>query len=568
MQFGRLFWLTGLILAVILQIGLLSSALPLGIPEEWVWSRVPAGASSLLGVLVNLLCLGCYLAFVWGGSQRVPMASRGERLGWLAGLLVLAGLSMWTMRGQSDGVYGHAGLPWVTYYSRMSGYFTQATQHTGNLQDLLADYEQTVREGDYLHQGTHPPGLPIYFYVWLNLCEQFPTLRDGLLATQPLAIQDGIDVIEEYGGGRSAGFRPEYRAVLWGNVALTHLLAAFTLVPIFLVTLHFRGPYVAWWLAGLWPLCPGVLVFMPKSDVLFPLLSAWTVCLYALGLIAPRAWQRGLWALLAGAVLWIGLMLSLALLVVGVILALWTLLESWQRALPAPSSASAADSAAIGKPFWQVWRSDWKRSLNRPWMRFLPWEMVAGGMAGILLPTLFVWWCYDLNMGNVWSINLAKHGEFYEHNTRTYLAWLLVNPLELIFSLGAPVSLLLILPCTRLGRLQSGEAFDRLALAVLITWALLWLSGKNMGEAARLWIFLFPLLMLAGVSGLTGGMQRYQRMTTGPDSNPNPTLADPTSPRFANIPWVLLGAAQALVTAVTVTSIDGFDYAWFLRGPG
>lgn len=562
MQFGRPFWLTGLILAVLLQVGLLSSTLPLGIPNEWVWSRVPAGSTIGFGVLVNLLCLGCYLAFVWGGSRFVPLASRRERLGWLAGLLILGCLSMWTMRGQSVGVYGHAGLPWVTYYPRMSGYFTQAAQHEGTLQELLAGYEQTVREGDYLHQGTHPPGLPIYFYAWLQVCEQFPQLRDLLLASQPMAISDGIDVIEEYGGGRLAGFRAEYRAVLWGNVLLTHLLVALTVVPLFLLTRHFRGGYVAWWLAGLWPLCPGVLVFLPKSDVLFPVLSAWTVCLYVWGGSAPRAWQRGVWAALAGAVLWIGLMFSLALLVVGVILALWTLLESWQRAAP------PTDSTTAGKPARNVWLSSWISTLSRPWWRSLSWEMVAGGLAGILLPSLLVWWWFDLNLANVWSINLAKHGEFYEHNTRTYLAWLLVNPLELIFSLGAPVSLLLIIPIVRLGRLQSGDPFDRLALAVLITWALLWVSGKNMGEAARLWIFLFPLLMLASVSGLSSSQQHDQQIFAEPDTIPPPMQGSPTALQAENIPWVFLGAAQAVVTAVTVATIDGFDYAWFLQRPG
>ncbi|MEZ5950657.1 MAG: hypothetical protein R3C12_15865 [Planctomycetaceae bacterium] len=529
MGFSRRVLLIAIPAGALLQIVLLLvPQVPLGIPGEWTWSRTPTGTTNPISLLLTALLLTAYLLFLRFGSLRISAATGWRRLGWCLLLWLFACMPMWSLRGLSDGIYGHAGLTWVTYYPRMSGYFTQASQHNGDLTSLLRGYENTVREGDYLHQGTHPPGLPIYFSLWLKACRASPGFRDFLLSTQPLEIGQGLEVIEEFAVHAGVSFGPEHRAVLWGNVLLTHLLTAATVLPLFLLTSTFIRADFAWWLSGLWPLCPGLVVFMPKSDVLFPLVSMLTVGLFLMSVSAKRRTCRIGLAWLAGLTLWLGLLMSLALLVVAAILACWCLLRA----------AAAVESDPL------VPDISFKKLLRGGWLVRIPWDVVLAASCGILLPCLGLWWLYDLNLATVWRINLAKHGEFYDHNTRNYLAWLLENPLELAFSLGGPLFVLTISAVWRFRWRPRGDALGHLAYSVVLVWVLLWLSGKNMGESARLWIFLFPLILLVVAS------QFPRHGTTAPEAD-------------APFPWLLCGVAQALVAGVTVASLDGFDYSAF-----
>src|SRR5207253_327112 len=87
-----------------------------------------------------------------------------------------------------------------------------------------------------------------------------------------------------------------------------------------------------------------------------------------------------------------------------------------------------------------------------------------------------------------------NHAGFYSHFPRTHWKWLLVNPVELTVAAGVPLTVLAIWSIVgqwrRADVRQTGHIW-----AWLVALGLLWLSGKNMGEAARLWIFLMPFLV-------------------------------------------------------------------------
>src|SRR5262249_50371344 len=111
--------------------------------------------------------------------------------------------------------------------------------------------------------------------------------------------------------------------------------------------------------------------------------------------------------------------------------------------------------------------------------------------AGFALPTLAAWIAFGLNLPAVWWLNLQNHAGFYSHFSRTWWKWLLVNPIEFAFAAGGPRGG----SAARVAVLQvpvHGRAAPQHVWAGLATLGLLWLSGKNMGEAARLWIFLMP----------------------------------------------------------------------------
>jgi len=183
---------------------------------------------------------------------------------------------------------------------------------------------------------------------------------------------------------------------------------------------------------------------------------------------------------------------------------------------------------AVAVTVWETWSSD--RMDRRRCLR------VASIGAGVALATfialcLTVFWQADLNLLKVWLANFHNHARFYEQFPRTWWKWLLVNPLELSVAIGPPIMVLAI------SGLLAWRHFtwkQRSAVAGLVIWFFLWLSGKNSGEAARLWIFLMP--WWCWIAGLA--LERLLRES-------------------AKLP--LLGVAcQLLASAIVATGVSGF----------
>ena len=70
----------------------------------------------------------------------------------------------------------------------------------------------------------------------------------------------------------------------------------------------------------------------------------------------------------------------------------------------------------------------------------------------------------------------------------------------------------------------------------------MWISGKNMGEAARLWLLLQPWVVVAAAGALS-----------------DQCASAPKTPPARNAIWLALLAVQAIACIATVTRVDGFD---------
>ena len=98
------------------------------------------------------------------------------------------------------------------------------------------------------------------------------------------------------------------------------------------------------------------------------------------------------------------------------------------------------------------------------------------------------------------SWNLHHHARFYDEYPRTYRLWLVVNPLELAIALGTPS----VVWCVTALRAPLGLPVT--VWSTLLVLALTNLTGRNMGEVARLWmLYMPPLLVGAGY-----GCDRYK----------------------------------------------------------
>ncbi len=209
---------------------------PLGVSGEWTWSRSPLSWDTVLGSLVASAVGGVYLVFVLAGRRRLPRANEAEACGWMAMLVVAAFVWLWTVQQSVPAPFNLAKVPWVLYYPRSSGYFWQARYEVTNAQQCLADYEQLMAERDYLHIGTHPPGLILAYRGLLHVCEDWPSVRKLLVATQPPAVRESFAVLKEPSNQQGGQVVEESDiASLWLAALLTQLAAAITTVGVYLL---------------------------------------------------------------------------------------------------------------------------------------------------------------------------------------------------------------------------------------------------------------------------------------------------------------------------------------------
>lgn len=443
---------------------LLGSAIPLGVEGEWVWNRVTR-PPELARYLVPTLAGVAYVSFVTGGW--VWLQSRSERwviLGLPLLLTVAAGLQATILNLPAPGL-GLERIPISLYSTASSGYFWHARLHPA--QTFVQDYEDWVSKQDRFHIGTHPPGLFLLNRFVLEALGQRPKAAQFLVRHAPKRMREGLQVL-------GAELQLHEAAALLAVALLTWGASLATALPVYLLARLGEKPAIAWLAAATWPVVPGPLLFYPVSDCLFPFLAATFVWLS----VAAIRYRSLLLAIAAGVALWAGLMLSLAFLAL----------------LPIPAGCS------LLYPYFEVLD---RRTFLRQAVRNVVRTM--GGIAlGVGLCWLAMLAAFDLNMVTVWRINLSKHAGFYDAFPRSYWPWLGINLLEFGTMCG-PAAFV----ASALGLFVSIRS-SRFNLVRTLTWCwlgtviLLDLSGKNMSEAARLWLFLTPFaaIGLASASNL------------------------------------------------------------------
>ena len=523
---------------------LMTPSIPLGVPGEWTWARRSWTEIDPLACFWSLLlCAGYWRAVQWGESRsldpQVRASSRdivrtqpsklartwGSRLRdvRLAGLCVLAFAWLFGMLCIQPDYQGIARSPTVLYYTRTEGYFHQAAFEVQNSREFLHSYRDTIASGDdpdrYLHLGTHPPGLTLAYRGLLVGFERYPRVAEALIAMEPSRFREGIAALRQFPTPRGQPLSPAEEATLWAATLLTLLAVAGACWPIYHLTLRMSDRVTAWRAAALWPLVPSLLVFFPKSDLLCPVIALTSCWLWLDG------WSRFRWGqcVLAGAGFFCGLMLTLALAPVALLLVIQTGLERWTRREEFRDRRVWADVAAV-----------------------------LAAVVGFMVPLVGLSAWGGCNLFAIWMQNLSNHALFYAHNPRSFGAWLAVNPIEAAFSLGMPLACLVAGGAVRgvRQRLVSPLAFSQTVSWVSV-WAILWLSGKNMGEAARLWIFLAPWPVMTAALGL----QRPGVATLGLSR-----LDDVESQRI----WKWILALQLLACLWTSMSVDGFHFAELL----
>ena len=519
----------GLILVVALSaisVALLwLTSIPLGIPSEWTWERISAdGAESeiVLGIIQAGIAGIVYVLVAWLGARRIGTCSRLEVVGWLLGISIVGCGWMLAVQEAPRSGWRMSKAAFVLYYPGSSGYFHKARYEMPDSVEFLRDYEDLMSEGDVLHVGTHPPGLFLIYRSLIDLLDDRPALSQSIAITAPESTAEAFAIIDELEQRSGKELTTADRAVIWLATILTQTCCVLAVVPIFLLIRQSCSRETSWQTAVFWPLLPALAIFIPKSDVLFVLPATLLIWSW---LCATRH-QSFFIGSIAGAIGWGGLFCSLAFLPVGLIAFVASLLAAIK-----PQENDDHHEEAIktnGLPTAVV------RSL---------WKPLLGGIIAVAGLTLVVSLLCEMNLLRVWVYNYHNHAGFYARFTRTVWMWWLVNPLELIFAVGVPVMFLAARTIRKYGTSWRIVQQRPLLASFLSVWTLLWLSGKNSGEAARLWIPLFPALLAVSASESDGSPESISNENSNGESQ-----------------WLILLACQEIVCLATVLRVSGFHF--------
>ena len=498
------------------------SEIPLGIPGEWEWQRIPLDLVSgeVLLALVEMAIVGAVLLLMFrGGLQRIGACSRRELTAWLAGLTAAGFVWLSTVQSTPPSPWDSGKVPFVVYYPGVSGYFHKARYEIEDTAQFLSGYEELMAEGDVLHVGTHPPGLFLLYRGLWQLADASPALCELAEATMPESVQDSFTTVEANIRIRGRGLSSADRATIWLAAVITQLLCAATVVPLFVLMRQAVSRETAWRAVVFWPLLPALAVFLPKSDVLFAFPTA---SLLACWLLAVRNRSVVLGAI-AGVIGWCSLLMSLAFLPLGLIAVL--------------CGVSAARSSSSGD-------GNGTAGLTAPLAAQL--RPIVGGVIAFLVLTVGFAFLADVNLGRVWRLNYQNHADFYSQFERTWWKWLLVNPVELAFACGVPVAVLAAAAVWRSVKGHSQQTIKWQSMSVVFVWGLLWLSGKNSGEAARLWIPLLPVLAWQLAAW-------FDRSSDSPEHSIS--LRNPVDRN-----WLILLALQMALCSLTALRVTGFHF--------
>ncbi|MFM7057823.1 MAG: hypothetical protein ACKO2P_12965 [Planctomycetota bacterium] len=486
--------------------------LPLGVPGEWTWPRLAAPVDIPEWVERSLPCLisGLLLVAVAVAGDR-PLARRNRWQRLLFSLLLAGSAAIWQAGAVSATPSPQRELRWlwVNYDPWATGYFFDAVADRRSLSEFLRGYEAETAAGDVLHRGTHPPGLPVLNRLLLRITRGSPVLSATVISLADGPALQTFRSLEGQAALASPLTDPDLAAlVLCSAVALG--CCGCLPVLVFLLLEPVVGHRGAWRSAVLSAAIPAVAVFLPRSDMHYAASGCLLLLLVGRGMSATARVPRLLLSVVGGVWLFGCLQVSLAHLPVLAAAGIWTFLGALRRPYGAGRDVVW---------FWGI--------------------LLAAFLTAAVL--------FSVSTGCrpwvVWRQNLINHEAFYSEYSRTWWKWLLVNPLELFFASGPPLALAGIAGASaavrQLFSRSPMEPQKTLAAAVFLVWLLLLLSGKNQGEAARLWTFLTPWVSVCAAARLepAGSVKG-----AGTDQ----------------APWLLLLVAQLLCCAVTAGRVSGY----------
>jgi hypothetical protein len=441
----------------------------IGLIDEWTWPYYGEPVSIVLALPAVFLGLLLIAAVVAGLRLRTGKAWHEAVV--VAVCLVLAFGVIVTMADAGPGGRSEAllanGMPWI------GGYWSEATR-VQEMGEYLRGYHAhiarlEVNDKVMGHISDHPPG-PVVFH-WLVNRAMGPSDARG-----PAWPKEEAGPLESLLRRQGAVPTPANMAGLDAVAWLFLLGYALALLPVYLIGRELLSREAGLMALGLAAFIPSAHLFGPYPDQLFLLFAGWSF--YAWVMAMRR--RSMFWAAVSGGVLFIGFLWTMAHLMVLALIGVSGLFGLWSEAMERRGRPEA-----------------------RPWLK-----IILAWWAAFALGILVVRYALDCRIVEVWRVCMAKHATFATFFPRSRWGWTLFNPLEFALFIGMPAFLLAALAAGADARRWWGER--RGSAPVMMVWAVpiviaaLNLSGKNLGETARLWLPLMPLACVGAAAALDG----------------------------------------------------------------
>ena len=425
----------------------------------------------------------------WRWGYDVP-SKIAEWLPILIALMVYVGGCLWLMRSDSRrawqiiawGLLGSTILPFIFLMRLGDPFFVQFTRvvsgSASGPQAIAADYEPdelddalkhwTIEQQRFaddsisIHAALAPPGLPLLYYGAGRVFEGIPPVADAIGNSLRTMQCDNFDIAGESNA--------ELSSAIIGM--MSPLWAALAIFPLVWLGRRVSDEQSARWMVLLWALIPGLNVFTPVPNTVFPTLAILCIALLWKSL-ESRLYAYAFFAgLVASVMTFLNFSVVPLLLFCGLLALGYHLLIAIRNENPPRRWWSAAIGIAFGIGLSMVW---------------MIWLLYGG-------ETPFA----------MFSTAMNQHLEL----EREYLPWLVLHLWDYVLFLGLPLMLFsLWLMWRGIEDMRHGNHFSPailLALCLGLSLLLLDVSGTARGETGRVWQFFFPLSLLTGAAALRG----------------------------------------------------------------
>ncbi len=422
-----------------------------------LWERAVPPALPMVLLALGLVAHGVVALAV---LARLPVTLSSKQICGLLGYVFVAGVILQTAATHIVEPFPLRGLAFRQYSDFTGGYFTVGVR-VDDLWGWLARFSQEM-ESYNVHAERHPPGLPMIFWLAVQLLRLFPELAAALEPTlRPLACFDlrpgELDAVQLAAG-------------LFG--ILIETVAAWSVpVLLFVFVRRLAGDRAAAMAALLYPLIPGALMWASQWDRSFGLFTLATLILVEAMLAAPMRPRGFAAAFFAGLALFLGTLMSFGNLPIAMIGGLYALARIW-----------ALEQLRL-----------WPVRLAQGVLAFIG---LAGPWAALVLLAGF-----DLRGSYETAMRLHLALE------RDYWPFVLWHPWDLFTFAGLPLAM--IATCLTWRRAPA------LTFAWVATLAAQSLLHVARGETGRVWMYFAPVIVALGSLWLThrGGVIRFAQLS-------------------------------------------------------
>lgn len=473
---------------------------PAPFPPEWLWPWEQLSWTKVQ-TWAHLVGIALYLLLAILLLRPATLAAHPHRkLVWTLTLAMIGFLGLQLLLGWARKESLLDMVIFRTYAPPGNGYFMSAVR-AESISDTLHNYQAAMPNFPHDRPQTHPPGIFVYYALWLALFDRLPDVNAWFAPIARSWALEGRDWVLLQDRYVSAAFFSGWTQLILGMFAPIAFYALLTRLDVR------RARLSTFALAGALalPLLPSVNSFYTHWDVNYLLLTsaAWFFALRAQdglfdspGVGSWRRWLDWLWAgLILFLLTWFSFGNTVFLGIVGLHL-LWRQFFVLPHFTASPAPLPPEEDAS-GAPDSATKREKSERRRFDHFGVFLVGGIITA--AGVVLPWLLAYWYWGMNYVGLLRTGMERH-YLIATAGRDFSIWVWMNLVDFALWIGVGLALLSVVATFwHLRHMRHGWREGNLAGMALLFWLVLLgldLSGSARAEIGRLWLFLMPIPLM------------------------------------------------------------------------